>query len=60
MTVNRKYNMYHRILHRAISYLNDALICFKNNPSNRQYVNSRIEWTKEEIDIAMKQLTKLL
>jgi hypothetical protein len=60
MTVNRKYNMYHNILRRAISYLNDALRCFKNNPENRQYINSRIEWTKEEIDIAMKNLTKLL
>ena len=56
MTVNRKYNMYHNILRRAISYLNEV----KYHPNNTEYVNNRIEWAKEEIDIAIRQLTKLL
>ena len=60
MTVNRKYNMYHNILRYAIWYLNDALISIKYSPDDTRYINNRIEWTKEEIDLAIKQLTKLL
>ena len=56
MTVNRKYNMYHNILRRAISYLNEV----SYHLDDTRYVNNRIEWAKEEIDIAMMQLTKLL
>ena len=60
MTVNRKYNMYHNVLRYAIWYLYDALISIKYHPNDTRYVKTRIEWTKEEIDIAMKNLTKLL